>query len=194
MGYSVYTDPPKNPKFSSPIQKAISVLNSGIDKLWWATSCFSHEDETAEYKTPEWLKQQRIVERKLTIARLIPALKDVLSHIKDLDYSDYDGFAICSRKDPSHVLSNGAGHCIFATENDAQTMIELWSKAGDHEKEPPEHRKIKIRDAVVIRSVHVSTEHGLAFTDGKDAPVLEPLGLDVLDEDTSEKSSEKCIG
>lgn len=157
---TIYCEPPKHPDYKNPIHNALDVAHKGIDALWWSVTCFKVGGDEGD---PEWLKQQRIAERKLTIARVTPALRTILEHIKTLDYGDYDGFAICSKEDPSHILSNVVGYCIFKTKKEAEDMIERWAKPDDDLEEPSENRK-KVREETVIRAVRVS-DAGLSFID-----------------------------
>lgn len=172
-------EPNKNPDYVHPIHEALGVAHGGLDALYYALSCFGR----GQQDDPDWMKQQRVAQRKLIIARTLPALRSVLDHIGHIDFGDYDGFAICSKESPSHVVSNRLGHCIFQSEKDAQDMIDAWANPEDHEKEPPPHRK-KIRDSVIIRPVRVSSRTGLTFTDGSDTPNLEgrPVEIDSGDE------------
>lgn len=156
---TVWTSPNPNPKFDDPVHGAVSVLHRGITSLWWSTGCFfEHEND------PEWMTQQRIAQRKLAIARLLPALKTVLERVHTLDYADYSGFALCSKETPDHVLDNSLGLCIFNNKAEAKKMIEAWAVEDDHTQEPrDDHTDVRTR--VVIRPVRVSTAEGLVFTD-----------------------------
>jgi hypothetical protein len=171
-------EPNKNPDFMHPVHEALGVAHRGIDALYFAVGCFGR----GQPDDPEWMKQQQIASRKLIIARTLPSLRAVLDHISHLDLGDYDGFAICSSKEPSHVVSNRLGHCIFQNADEAQKMIDAWAKPEDHEKEPPAHRE-KIRSSVVVRPVRVSTEKGVVFTDGNDTPNLEFRAVEIEDDE-----------
>lgn len=167
-------EPNKNPDYTHPIHEALGVAHGGLDALYWAVGCFGRGQDD----DPDWMKQQRVAQRKLTIARTLPSLRAVLDHISHLDYGDYDGYAICSKKEPSHIVSNRLGHCIFQNADEAQKMIDAWATPEDHEQEPPSHRE-KIRDSVVVRPVRVSTAGGVVFTDGNDTPNLEFKAVEI---------------
>lgn len=142
-----------------PIRAAISVLHAGVGSLYWSTSCFGERDGD-----PQWVVDQRRAERQLTIARLMPALRDVMTHIDKLDLGDFDGFAICKQAEPDAVCDNRLGLCIYSTMKDAQEMIERWCKVEDEEEEARPGKK-PTREQTVIRPVHVSSKTGLTFKD-----------------------------
>lgn len=146
-----------------PIQAALSLLYSGITGLYWGTSCFDDEE-----RRPAWMKQQKHAARQLTIARLLPALRDVLLHIDKLDMGDFDGFAICKVEEPTAVCDNALGMCIFHTKEEAQKMIDVWAKPEDENVEDLGRRDI--RKKTMIRPVHISSKTGLSFKDDAPAP------------------------
>jgi hypothetical protein len=143
-----------------PIQAALSLLYSGITGLYWSTSCFERDDED---RNPAWMKQQKHAHRQLTIARLLPALRDVLQHVDSLDMGDFDGFAVCKVDEPTAVLDNRMGLCVFHTKKEAQKMIDAWAKTEDENVEDMGRRDI--RKKTMIRPVHVSSKTGLTFKD-----------------------------
>lgn len=150
---------PENAPIRDPIQAALTTVYSHSASLYWATSCFASDREDE----PAWMKQQKQAHRQLTIHRLLPALQALLKHIDTLDLGDFDGFAVCKAKEPSAVTENGLGLCIFHTREEAQGMIDTWSKQEDEHEE--DYLSRNVRENTIIRPVHVSSKTGLTFKD-----------------------------
>jgi len=156
-----HTEPyPEGAPIREPIQRALSTLNQSLDALYWATSCFAsgREDD------PQWMKDQRRAARQRTIARLMPALHELIHHIDDLDLGDFEGYAVVQKDEPDVLCKNGLGACIYTTEDDAKEMIARWAKTYDERKEPA-GRMASPRESTAIRPVRVSSKTGLTFLD-----------------------------
>jgi hypothetical protein len=159
---------PEDSSIREPLRMSLSTLDGALNSLYWATSCFSKEDP--ESPSPQWMLDQKRAARQLTIARLMPALRDVLDHIDTLDLGDFEGFAVVKKEEPDEVCRNGAGACLYTTEAQAKDMIEGWAKARD-EKDPdeiPDHY-VCPRETTLIRPVSVSSKTGLTFLDKETA-------------------------
>lgn len=153
---------PEDAEIRKPLQAAFRLASAGIDDLSWATGCFARTRDD----DPQWLLEQRRAQRQLTIARVAPSLRTILDHLHTIELGDFEGFAVCKREEPDEVCANGAGRCIYATEEHAKEMIERWSKSRDEKsaEEIPPHW-VCPRETTVIRPVRVSHETGLTFLD-----------------------------
>ncbi len=149
--------PPQDAPIRQPIQLALSILNLTITQLWWSTSALSRPLKNE----PAWMKDQKDAQRQLTIARMMPALRDVMEHIDELDLGDFEGFAICEQEEPDMLIKNNLGLCIYRTKEEAQKMIDTWAIQDDNCVE--DTYKKEVRKKTVIRPVSVSSKEGLYF-------------------------------
>jgi hypothetical protein len=93
---------------------------------------------------------QHGMDRTVTLARLLPAVRMVLKSI-EADLQPVDGFAIVKGEAPNEVVVNGHGLCLYRSRDEAEKLIELLSKGV---KEPP---------YVTIRPAKVTIEDGLVL-------------------------------
>jgi hypothetical protein len=94
----------------------------------------------------------------LNEAKYLAALKTLRNHFTALSREPFDGFAIRC-KATGELAVNGYGACVYATEAQAQEMIDCWAR-------DTERYKVGTHEVVTCR---VTLEDGCVWAD-KDAP------------------------
>lgn len=78
-------------------------------------------------------KTQKHANQEELLARMLPACKKVLEEAIPNLSKPFKGFAVV-KKGTADIQADGYGICVYATENKAKQMVELWKKHADEDE------------------------------------------------------------
>lgn len=145
----------------SPLDAAISTAAEGLRYLSYARAFKWDEDEDGK---PD---SQAKARRKLTLAKLLPALKVINEQIESLDPGPFEGFALIDKeKGPDAIAENGMGLCLYETQAQVDDILNLW-REQEQEYEERRERIKPVDERIGVRRVRVTKENGVEFLDGE---------------------------
>jgi len=134
-------------KHVSKLEDAVATLGSGMYRI--SLDRIFTKKPTSQDKA----------NRAITLAKLLPALREVHANVRKLNLGFVEGYALIDKeKGPKAIASNGLGLCIFATLKEVENLLKLWRQSDAQFKErdlPPIDKRIG------IRKVKVSLEKGV---------------------------------
>lgn len=109
-------------------------------------------------------QDSHIAQRQVRRARILPAAQELVAKLEALDL-DFEGFAIV-KPGTDEVLSNRLGDCVYLSRDEAEKVIEIWTRAAaDREEGTTGAAVVGEADGEVV-PVRVTVENGLEVLRG----------------------------
>lgn len=101
----------------------VAVLERTLMRMTWADLFDREGDELAQHEA----------NMQVLRARALPVMRSLVARMEESGV-DFDGWAIVN-PETDEVLSNGRGLCLYPEREQAEQVVEQWSRWADEERE-----------------------------------------------------------
>jgi hypothetical protein len=136
----------------SELDKAVNVVGNTCQMIAWDR--IVGDDFTGGQKDSN---------KVAMLARMLPALKMLWNSIEDIAPEPFEGFALYDLEANS-ICVNRMGLCVYATMNEVQRIIGLWTEQEGEYELGHDNRK-SINERVKVRPVRITIKDGIKFLD-----------------------------
>jgi hypothetical protein len=124
----------------------IHILNRGLNFLSWE-DIFTRDEKQATGQVHG--------NTELHLAKILPAAHKLLAALETRT-KPFEGFGIFLKSDPNQILDNRLGCCVYHTHEEAQKIVDLWTKPSQDEEDETEDAS-----RFEIKPLTISMQEGL---------------------------------